>query len=78
MSTLDIIEPIIVKTYGKGAVSVALAEHLANKIDTFQSRQFGPETREDMIRETCWNWMTGGSTAERAAGKIEIALKASR
>lgn len=75
MNTLEVVRPIIVDTYGKGSMTIALAEHVANKINTFQPR-YPDETREDMICETCWNWMAGGNTAENVARKIEAALDA--
>jgi type IV pilus biogenesis protein CpaD/CtpE len=75
MNTLEVVQPIIVDTYGKGSMTIALAEHVANEIDTFEP-QYPDDTREDMIRLTCWNWMTGGSTAEIVARKIEAALEA--
>jgi len=32
------------------------------------------DDREHQIMQTCWNWFSGGSTAEAVAYKIEMAL----
>jgi hypothetical protein len=74
-STLAIVKPILVKTYGAGSMTLALADHLAESIDNYIPRwKSQGSNRESMIRETCWNWMTGGTTAERVARDIEAAL----
>lgn len=73
MTTFKAISPIIEGIYGKGGMPLSLAEHLAPKIDQWTPR-YPNETREAMIRETCWNWFSGGSAAEMVARKIEEAL----
>lgn len=79
MSTEDTIRPILTKTYGDGSMPRALATHLAEKIDAWPDSgqpTYGAETREDMIRLTCWDWFSGGGTAEGVARQIEAALHA--
>lgn len=68
------IGPTITKTYGDNGMSRALVAHLAEKIASFVPRD-EDDHRRDMIRETCWNWFSGGSTAAYVADKIEAALK---
>lgn len=74
MSTLDVVLPIIESTYGRGSMPKALAEHLAEKIDAHSPSERYHYSRETMIRDTCWNWFSGGSTAEHVAERIEAAL----
>lgn len=71
---IDQIQPIVEHAYGKGSMSQALAEHLAKSINNYRPH-FPGQTREDMIRETCWSWMTGGGTATIVAQRIEAALQ---
>jgi hypothetical protein len=73
-NTRDRIKPAIVRTYGASPMAHSLAAHLADRIDTWEPR-YPDETRENMIRETCWNWFSGGSTATIAARRVEEALK---
>lgn len=73
MSTYARIGPIILRTYGGGSIHLALAEHLANKIDAYLPNQH-PGTREGMIRGMCWYWFSGCTTAESVAKEIEAAL----
>jgi len=74
MSTQEIVAPIIKKTYGTGAMPIALIEHLASKIDQWEDDGYY-RNREDMIRQTCWNFFAGGDTAQHVAGQIESSLK---
>lgn len=79
-NTLATIKPILIKTYGFGSMTLALADHLAKSITNKSITNYTPRwegqgsNREGMIRETCWNWMTGGTTAEHVARDIEAAL----
>jgi hypothetical protein len=75
--TIRRIWPIIVEAYGANAMSDSLAKHLAAKIDAWPDVKpmYGAETREEMIRHTCWNWFSGGSTAEYVAKRIEAVLE---
>lgn len=78
-STLDTILPILTDTYGEGGMVRALAEHLSVKIDRWDSPNpvqptYGARDREDMVRQTCWDWFSGGTTAEGVARRIEEAL----
>lgn len=66
------IAPIIIRTYGNTVMARALAKDLAEKID---ARAWDERGREHMVMMVCWNWMTGGSTAESAAREIEAALR---
>lgn len=73
--TLATIRPIILRAYGSGPMAEALAEYLAAKIDTYSPDHAGERnSRERMIMLTCWDWMTGGSTAESVAARIATAL----
>lgn len=69
--TLSAIAPILHATYGETEWTDALAVHLANKIDAYDG-----VNRAQMILTTCWDWMTGGTTAASTARKIEEALSA--
>jgi hypothetical protein len=68
------IAPILVQTYGDNATTYALALHLAEKIDSYAGEDDDRGGRERMICGVCWDWMTGGSTAEAVAREIEEAL----
>ncbi len=72
MSTSDVIGPILRATYGKGAMADALIGHLAAKLDAGDYGRYAG--REDMVVAVCWDWMTGGATAEAVAKQIERAL----
>jgi hypothetical protein len=71
MGSTEAIEAIIYKTYGRGAYSESLVKHLAEKI---ADDAWGSRGREHTIMLICWDWMTGGSTAESVARQIELAL----
>ena len=73
MSTAEKIRPIIESTYGKGPLAQELIEYLEKQIDNFTPR-YEDDSREDMVMQTCWTWMTGGTTAEAVAKEIEAAL----
>lgn len=78
MSTYEKILPIVTEIYGDGIMAEGLAKQLAEKVEDFDPSEFdyhGDEQREDMIRLTCWNWFSGGGTAEIAAERIEEALR---
>lgn len=66
------ITPIITSVYGDSVMSRALIAHLAPKISdgVFDSRG-----RQHSIMLTCWDWFSGGSTAEYVASKIEDVLQ---
>jgi hypothetical protein len=72
MTTEEIIRPIITATYGDWSMSYALATDLASKID---AGSYEAGRREDMVQMTCWNWFSGGTTAEHVAEEIEQALQ---
>jgi hypothetical protein len=72
--TRDVIAPILRDTYGKGSMVESLADHLAQKIDAHDGSQRYSGSREDMVFRTCWDWFSGGSTAEAVAEEIEAAL----
>lgn len=69
--TRQIVGPIIVRTYGSGSMVDALTNHLVEKID---AGDFDSRGREYMIMRVCWDWFSGGGTAENVARKIEEAL----
>lgn len=74
--TEDLIRSLVVKTYGGGSMPLALSVELARKIDNYEPRtdDLEDEDRERMIRDTCWNWFSGGGTANSLAAKIEALL----
>jgi hypothetical protein len=76
-NTASIIAPIVTKTYGDTDMATALVENLAEKIDDWPRRRkhHSFRDREDMVRMTCWDWFSGGSTAECVAEDIEAALQ---
>lgn len=65
------IEPILRETYGKGAMCSALVDNLAAKID---AKDWDDRGREYMVHMMCWDWFSGGTTAENTARKIEAVL----
>lgn len=71
---LEIIQPIIFDVYGDTAMARALAEHLAERVENTDWRKETSYSREDSIRNVCWDWMTGGDTAQYVANRIEAAL----
>lgn len=79
MTTRERIAPILHETYGKGGMVDSLADHLAEKIDSWPGAPPTRDvrgTREYMVAMVCWNWFSGGDTAGRVAEKIEAALGA--
>jgi len=69
---LEIIEPIILEVYGDTEFARSLATHLAQSLTVPERWE---RTREDTIRVICWNWFSGGSTAQYVAERIDGALK---
>lgn len=76
MSIYSIIHPVLAEIYGDGSMVEALAGHLAMRIANWPNddANISGRSREDMIMQTCWNWFSGGDTAEIAAQRIEQAL----
>lgn len=72
--TEDVIRPIILQTYGDNGVTRAMVVHLAERIDNYDGHYDERGGREHMVMRVCWDWMTGGTTAESVARKIEDAL----
>lgn len=72
MTTLDLIWPTISNTYGASSSSRAMAAELVRRID---AEDWDSRGREYMVMRICWDWMTGGGTAESAARQIERALE---
>jgi hypothetical protein len=66
-----VITPILKLTYGKGSMVDAAAADLAQRI---AAENYDDRGREHMVMLRCWDWFTGGSTAESVARKIEAAL----
>lgn len=62
----DVVRPILHATYGRSHMSEALAHEVASQI--------AAGADEARIRRVCWDWMTGGSTAEAVARDIFAAL----
>lgn len=77
--TQKTIAPIVYETYGNSQMAKALIVDLAKKIDGYQPQaddgDYG-RSREYVIHMTCWNFFSGGTTAESVARKIEEALNA--
>jgi hypothetical protein len=71
VTTEDVIRPIVTSTYGKGGMVDALVTHLASVID---GRKWDSRGREFRVMVTCWDWFSGGTTADSVAQKIEAAL----
>lgn len=64
------IAPILAKTYGDSPMCDGLADHLAEHLLAFAPG----EKRRRMVMNICWDWFSGGTTAEFVAGEIEEAL----
>lgn len=65
--------------YGDSKMVEGLADHLDEKIERFEVRDpayYGDNQLNDMIRETCWNWFSGGGTAQIAADRVEGVINA--
>lgn len=77
MTTADKISPALTSIYGDNGLTRALVLHLGTKIDMHEDGDpaiYGDNQRYDMIRETCWNWFSGGGTASIAAERVEAVL----
>lgn len=76
--TLSTVLPIVTRFYGNASMPRALAAHLAEKIDAYTPKPdaLEDEDRERMVMLTCWNWFSGGTTAQSVARRIEEALGA--
>lgn len=72
MSTENAIRPTIFRTYGDNGMSRALVVHLAERIDAYGQGH----DRPNMVMRICWDWFSGGDTADRASLEIEAALQA--
>lgn len=72
LATFELIWPIIRDTYGDTATTRVMTEELVRRIDTDKWDSRG---REYGIMIICWDWMTGGTTAESTARKIVLALE---
>lgn len=70
MNEIEIIQPIIFDTYGESSATRALSWDILHRMEIPD----GARSREERIMHICWNWMTGGGTAEVVAGRIERAL----
>lgn len=75
MDTAQKIRPILLATYGKTAMVDDLVVHLSEEIDAYPNGvRGGYRSREETIMLICWDWMTGGTTADSVAKKIEAVL----
>ena len=74
--TADKIREAVYEVYGKGAMADGLIEDLAKRIDACEPvvTEGDALRRSDTIFKTCWNWFSGGSTAELATQDIEESL----
>jgi hypothetical protein len=75
MDTYDTILPVVQRIYGAGDWTEALTRELARRLDLMDWDSRG---REYMVMMICWDWMTGGSTADYASKEILTALDARR
>lgn len=77
MTNLDIItgiiKPIVNDTYGDSDFIDAMIEDVAKRIENYEYDE-QERSRETVIMLRLWDWMSGGSTAEAAAIKIEDGL----
>lgn len=71
MDTMELILPILERTYGKSTWTDGLAEALVKRID---ADEWDTRGREYSIMLVCWDWMTGGTTAASVAAEIEEVL----
>lgn len=69
---MDKITSIVTGRYGRNAMAEALAADLIEKIPGWAEND--REERERKIMLTCWDWFSGGSTAEIVADQIKMAL----
>lgn len=70
---LDVLESI----YGKSYLCPVLAEELAKKVPEWQKEEREGKARRDCkeeIRIRCWDYFSGGDTAEVAARRILEAI----
>lgn len=76
MTTFDIVRETLESIYGEGSFCQAGYEHIASKIDAWPDVKpsYQAENREEMIMHACWDFFTGGSTAQIAARRLEEAL----
>ncbi len=76
MTILEVIRPIITRTYGDTQMSRALALHLSERIagSTWNATPGIERTRSASIAMICWDWMSGATTATAVANQIEAAL----
>lgn len=70
----DLVTTIVTDVYGQNAMARGLASDLIEKIPGWDEGN-DERDREHQIMLTCWNWFSGGSTAEAVARKIETVLK---
>jgi hypothetical protein len=75
VTTHEIIQPILRRTYGNGAMVDALAQRLAERVDEESPQDWRGRDRETMVLHECWNWFSGGGTAGITAKRIEHALR---
>lgn len=69
------ISEILKDTYGKNPMTRELTVVLTQKIADWDSEDDGYYlNREDMIRQTVWDWFSGGETAAHVARQIEGTL----
>lgn len=64
------VREIIISTYGNGSMPHALADYIEEELQNLPASV----DRETWLRNVCWNWFSGGTTAEGVAARIEAAL----
>lgn len=77
MTILEVVRPIIIRTYGQSEHTLALSERLAGRLAVFEPdwRAF-PQARRRMVASICWDWMADAPVADGVALQIEAALSA--
>lgn len=65
----SIIRTVVTNRYGRNPMANGLADDLIEKIPGWDK-----DDRERQIMLTCWNWFSGGSTAEVVAHQIKMGL----
>jgi hypothetical protein len=68
----EIITRIVTNRYGHNAMARGLADDLIAKMPDWNA--LDGDERERQIMLTCWNWFSGGSTAEVVAHQIKMRL----
>ena len=73
--TVEKILPALQESYGEGAMVTALAQHIVQQWPNMVAEaEDGWHDLQHSLRLTCWNWFSGGDTANLTADRILEAL----